>query len=183
MAYRRCWVFLWLLFSHTAGAATFKIGSLGGLMTQPTSNYFHAVYGASAEVARNDGRLAARVGYLERPQFTSAGFTDQEFFGYAQVGTKLTRSKAHGLWAFMGPGQTTGYVRAEPDDIWNGAVPPTRHHRVPGLTLAMEYSYQWAAFEGAITHQILVGHTSDEQLRAYVAWPYHFLLLRAGVAF
>ncbi len=183
MAYRLPLVFLGLLLSHTAWAATYKIASLGGLMMQPTSNYFHAVYGASAEVGREDGKLVARMAYLERPQFRSAGFVDQEFFGFFQMGTKLTRAKSHGLWAFVGPGQTTGYVRAEGSKYPTDNVPPTRKHRVPGLNLAMEYAFRWSGFECAATHQILVGHSSNEQLRAYVAWPYHFLLLRMGVAF
>lgn len=164
-----------LCLAQRAAAIDVRAGSLGGLMTQPTSSYYHVVYGGYGEVAREDGDFLFRGGYLERPEFTAAGFKDQEFFGFGLFGTRVFDRKAHGLNAFFGGGQTTGFLRDE------AGGHESRHYRVPALGFAAEYFARWRALDVALQHQLLIGHVSDQQLRAYVAWPYSFLLLRLGI--
>lgn len=167
--------FVWALWPLKGEAIGYHAGSLGGVMVQPTSSYYHLVYGGYGEVGRDDGALLVRGGYLERPKFSSAGFEDQEFFGFGLIGSRVFHKKKHGLQIFAGGGQTTAFLRDVAGNL------ESRRYRVPGLVLLAEYYGRWKAIDVAVQHQAFVGHVSDRQLRAYVAWPYGFFLLRMGI--
>ena len=64
--------------SH-AQAITMHAGTSGGLMQQPTSNYYHAVYGGYLQVS-TDSEVVTKRSHSERPEFNANGFSDKETF-------------------------------------------------------------------------------------------------------
>lgn len=165
--------------SVPARALVFQSGTTGGVMQQPTSQYYLAVYGAYGEVAREDQRFIFRAMYIERPKFSYAGYVDQESGVFGVIGTKLTKAKNHGLSAFVGGGRVGGYVAEEDDD--GGQGPAKLSFSLPGLVTVLEYSAQWRRLDVALGHQMFIGYADRTQLESLVAWPYTFFLLRLGL--
>lgn len=144
-------------------------------MMQPASQYHHAVYGLSADIATDAQSLVGRVLYIERPKFRANGFEDQDAGAFGLIGTKVTKTKNHGLSAFLGAGKMSGYIREME------ASGESRSYKLYGICAAVEYSGNWKALSGSIGHQTFVGYGTKEQREAYVAWPFNFILATVGV--
>lgn len=171
-------LFLSSLFSKQLFSITFHVGTHSGVMTQPSSNYYHAVYGGYFDLGTDDRRFFSRVSYVERPKFTAAGYIDQDYAESFIIGTKVTKAKTHGLLAGIGGGLVGGYIKPDPD--YPEANGEKRSYRLPGISTMIEYSLEWKHIDLGIGHQTFIGHADSEQLRAYVAWPYNFILIRLG---
>lgn len=148
-------------------------------MQQPTSHYYHAVYGGSVEGGTDSQSFLFRGSYVERPEFRAAGFRDKDYGWFGAAGTKVTKSKDHGLYAFFGLGRMAGYVKADTDTDTEGAV-KDRVFGVSGPTASLEYLYRWKMLDLAVNHQTFIGYVDDTQLKAFVAWPYNFFQVSAG---
>ncbi len=151
-------------------------------MQQPTSHYYHAVYGVNADASTESQGLILRMQYLERPEFKYAGFADKEYGWFASVGTKVTGPKDRGLFAFFGGGRMTGYTRAEPATRLGDGTARKRAFALPGPLASLEYAVRWKSFDVALSHAAFVGFVDNEQTEAYVAWPYNVFALNLGVA-
>ena len=79
-------------------------------MQQPASNYFLGIYGFFLEFETDQKGFLARLGYMERPEFTTQGYTDQEWTSFVMVGTTLLDFGYHGLMAHGGYGSVSGYT-------------------------------------------------------------------------
>ena len=165
---------------EAAEAVTLKVASTGGLMQQPTSQYYHAVYGGYVEIASASQRLIGRGQYVERPEFSNVGYVDKDYGAFAQVGAKLTAAKTHGLLAFVGYGRMSGYIRAESATRAQTDV-SERHYAIPGPIAAVEYAVRLGRIDLAVNHQTFVGFADRTQTDAYVAWPFNFFQVSAGV--
>lgn len=173
---------VWLAVSlgGPAIATTWDIAATTGVMQQPTSHYYLGMYGVTADLGTDSQKLMARISYLERPKFKSAGFVDQDFGWFGLVGTKVTKEKDRGLYAFFGFGRMGGTVKLVP----SGAPPPaktTSSYLINGPTAALEYAVHFGHFYVALGHQTFIGYVDQDQLNAFVAWPYNFFQLNAGV--
>lgn len=168
--------------SGPASAVVVKIASTGGLLQQPTSHYYHAIYGGLVDVARDDDWVIGRVQYLERPEFNVSGFADKDYGAFAMIGTKLTKAKSHGLYAFFGAGRMLGYVRASNDDTRLQAAAISRDYSLPGPTATVAYAWRWRSLELAANHQTFIGYVDEAQTEAYVAWPFNIFQATIGVA-
>lgn len=157
-----------------------KLGTAGGLMQQPTSHYYHAVYGVSLDVATESQKGIIRAHYIERPEFRSLGFADKDYGWFGQIGTKVLGPADHGLFAFFGAGRMEGYVRViDRERIDSDVV--ARKYALPGPTASVEYVWRLGGVvDLAVNHQTFVGYVSKEEVEAYVAWPYNFFMLEAG---
>lgn len=171
---------LWLV-SDVALAATFKVATTGGLMQQPTSHYYHAIYGASFEGGTDSQKFLVRGSYLERPEFDNAGFKDKDYGFFTAAGTKITKEKTHGLYAFFGLGRMAGYVKADEDTEVSGEA-TERDFAVSGPTAILEYVFRWKMLDLAVNHQTFIGYVDETQLNAFVAWPYNFFQVSTGIA-
>jgi len=160
------------------GAAT-AMGAAGGpvgcLMQQPTSNYYHACYGAHLDLG-NQKTFVMRTIYVERPEFDALGYRDKEFAYFLMAGRDVTKSKGHGLTAFAGIGQLEGYITANAE---TGSI-ETRRYEVPGPTFAAEYYLKVGPLNLSAGHQTLIGYHNSRQLSARVAWPYNFFTTTVG---
>lgn len=168
-----------LILPALALGMTVKIGSSGGLMQQPTSHYYHAAYGVSVDLATDSQKGIVRAHYIERPEFRSLGFADKDYGWFGQVGTKVLGAKDHGLFAFFGMGRMEGYVKADPDRIDSDVN--ERKYALPGPTASIEYAWALGPIDLSVNHQTFIGYVSQEEVEAYVAWPYNFFMLQAGV--
>lgn len=169
------------LASDVALATTLKIASSGGLMQQPTSHYYHAIYGVSVEGGTDAQGLVVRGAYLERPEFKNAGFRDKDYGYFAQIGTKITKTKDRGLYAYIGGGRMMGYVKADPETELEGEA-RERDFGLSGPTATLEYVVRWKMLDLAANHQTFIGYGDKAQTEAYVAWPYNFFQVSAGIA-
>ncbi len=169
------------LASDVALAASFKVASTGGVMQQPTSHYYHAIYGISFEGGTDAEGMLVRGSYLERPEFRNAGFRDKDFGYFVMAGTKITKTKDRGLYAYFGGGRMMGYVKADPETELEGEA-TGREFGLSGPTATLEYVVRWKRLALAANHQTFIGYGDKTQLDAYVAWPYNFFQVSAGVA-
>jgi hypothetical protein len=165
--------------AQAAAAVTLEVGTTGGLMQQPTSHYYHAVYGAYFETGRDSEALLGRAAYIERPEFRAAGFIDKDFGYFAMAGTKVTKTKDRGLYAYFGVGRMEGYVKVDPDGDASSDLEP-RTYAMPGPTALLEYLWRFKGLTLSVNHQTFVGYQDKTQLKAYVAWPYNFFQVNAA---
>lgn len=165
----------------SARAVTCKVVSTGGLMQQPTSHYYLAVYGGAVDVATDNDKFIGRVQYVERPEFTNSGYSDKDYGAFGMIGTKVTAARDHGLFAFIGAGRMQGYVRAN-DETQGQTASDERRYSLPGPTVAVEYALTWNHMNFAVNHQSFIGYVDKVQTDAYVAWPYNFFQATVGVA-
>lgn len=170
-------VSLVLAVASTARAVYVDVVATGGVMTQPTSNYYHFVYGGIAEAGLESQALMFRAGYLERPAFKAAGFIDQEFCGFAMIGTKVFARGGDGVVSFIGWGEMTGTIER---DVDAGVPSDKRRYKLPGPTLSLAYRWRLKNLSASIGHQTLIGFADKAQTEARVAWPFNFLLLDVG---
>lgn len=146
-----------------------------GLMQQPTSSYFHQVVGGYADAYSDDRSLFLRLGRIQRPEFRSAGFIDQEIYHFGMVGTSLVGAKWFDLEAAAGVGQVTGSLTPVSTEL------DTRFFEVSGSVLSLEGKMIWEIFEVGLSHQLFTGFRTQDQIDINVVWPYVFMQLRVGL--
>jgi len=171
-------LFLGSVISKSLFSITFHIGTHSGVMTQPSSNYYHAVYGGYFDLGSDDRWIFSRISYVERPKYSASGYIDQDYASSVVIGTKVTKAKTHGLLAGIGGGIVGGYIK--PDPNYSDATGEKRSYKLPGLVTMIEYTLDWNHIDLGFGHQTFIGHAESEQLKAYVAWPYNFILIRIG---
>lgn len=168
---------LFFCLSGQAAAITIGAQSISGLMQQPTSQYYHLVYGGNLEVLTESEGVIGRFSYLERPKFVASGFVDQETFLSATIGSKITKAKNHGLYAFAGGAYAAGYIRPE-DESSNL---DRRGFQMRAATFGLEYGGKWRSFFASVSHQTIIGVINKQQSDINVAWPYQFYLANLGM--
>lgn len=164
-----------LLTPKEAFSLQWTVASVAGVMQQPASHYYHAIYGAQGALESDSSRIVLRLGAFERPVFSNQGYEDQDLGSYGLVGSKLTQSKRHGLYAFIGPGQIHGYTTTtslETND--------SRRYKLRGSLFAMEYQVSISSFDLCLNHMQFIGSFDNDQLGSYVAWPFSFYLVSLG---
>lgn len=147
-------------------------------MQQPTSFYYLASYGAYLQASSDNERFLLRAIYIERPEFKANGYTDQDYGSFALLGSKLKNWKWHGVYAFFGYGNMSGFIKTNSDH--ESSEQKERTYSIDGLSACLEYRMRLGGFDIGIDHQTFVGSTNQEQLNARVAWPYNFLKLNIG---
>jgi hypothetical protein len=163
-------------------ATQWVAGPHAGLMQQPTSQYYHFVYGGYVGVQTEAQRIGLRYQYFERPRFSAAGFEEQEFGHFVFIGGKITDpKKPYGLHAYLGGGKVSGYIKKEeqtnPDIHY-----PKRRYAINGATLAIDAAIRVSKFEFAIGHQHFTGISSREEFDSHVGWPFNFYSVKIGLA-
>ena len=140
-----------------------------GLMQQPTSQFYHAVYGAQLDVANEKETFLLRTAYTERPAFKSATYIDQEFATWVQIGQRLEHTKHLGISALVGGGQVWGFIKD------TGTENPRREgFHLPGVVFSMEASLALSFMDLRLGHSLFAGQKDKSQLQAFVIWPYTF---------
>ncbi len=177
---RKSFFLMALLASTQARAVTVRVDSAAGLMQQPTSHYYHLIYGGQVTVATQTENVFWRGSYLERPAFKTVGYKDKDYGWFALVGTKLTKTKDYGVFASIGAGQVAGYIKSD-----KAAAGITRNerrsYRLRGPTVALDYEVRFGPVQWSIGHQTFVGFVDRSEVEAYVAWPYNFFQTTLGV--
>ena len=178
---RAGWFWCALVCAPASFAASLGFLSTAGVLQQPTSHYYHACYGFGIEAANDKKSLITRLHYMERPEFSTqiasedgqpVRYVDKESGGFLTLGTRLSRTQKHGLFAYFGLGQMTGYIRSS-DGIKRG-------FSLPGPTASIEYQKQFGNMFVTIGHQTFAGYVDRTQLYAFVAWPYNIFNLNIG---
>ena len=170
---------LWFLPATAWGAYISALGSTG-MMMQPTSSYFHLVYGGVVETGIDSQKLVMRLGYLERPAFKVAGFSDQEFASYGLIGTTAYSGRRTALLALVGWGEASGIVERDPAP---SSIGGRRRYSLPGPAVNVTYRIEWKGLVVALAHQIIVGFGDVNQTNAFVVWPFSFVLIDLGWKF
>jgi hypothetical protein len=162
--------------SH-AQAITMHAGTSGGLMQQPTSNYYHAVYGGYLQVSTDNESLLLKASHSERPEFNANGFSDKETFSMGFLGSHFSKEKDRGLYAFIGGGETYGYIKSEEAE---GEIQQIRAFKMNGPAFSMEYLFRIGPLDLAINHMLFVGYGGEVEFESNVAWPYNITQLQIG---
>lgn len=179
---RRLWTLLSGLMSGMGASASYGAvfqGALtSGVMQQPTSSYYHVIYGAQVDLSSKSDGLILRGSYFERPAFKSVGYTDKDYGWSGLLGSKLAGQKNHVFLAFFGGARVFGYVKAvSPSEE---GVSRDRSFHLPGITAAMEYRWQGERFFLGAGHQAIIGIGDSAQTDAFVAWPFSLFTLSFG---
>lgn len=121
-----------------------------------------------------------RGSYLERPEDTTLGFKDKEFFQTILIGKTLKTFMGISHTG-IGFGSVEGYIKGKP----NSASPTViRKFKLPTIDLLVLQQFSLGeSYKLAIGHQSSVGIGNAPQQRAYVTWPYNVFILSFGVSF
>jgi hypothetical protein len=155
-------------------AVTLQVDSLAGVMSQPASSYFLLVYGSAVECSFSDS-LFLRAMYVERPQFESQGFVEQEAGTFAFVGSQLARVKFFQMKAAIGYGKMQGWIQGP-----NDGKQEREGYALHGISVDLDAEAHFSRFSAGIRHQIFVGNATDQDLDSYVGWTFGFLLASIG---
>ncbi len=160
-----------LLTSH-ALAAAIRPSIVTGLMQQPSSQYYHAVYGGQVDIARKDDIAYMRLQYLERPAFRSSGFVDQDFSSAVFFGKSVYKKGSLGLGALIGAGYNWGYIKE------TGVENPIREaYRMPGVGTGLEGRWSTKKVDLRFSYQTIICQNDRDLFNYYVAWPFSWFLL------
>ena len=153
-------VLLFELTALAAIAASVRPSFSAGLMVPPSSQYYHYVFGTQIDLARESDRSLIRLQYLQRPKFTSRGYTDQDFSGLIFIGQSLLQRKSVGVTSLIGGGYAWGYIKsvADSDEV--------NSYKIPGLAVSLEGRWSTDYLDVRFAHQVLIGHSAKEQLNA-----------------
>ena len=86
-------------------------------------------------------------------------------------GKSVLQRKEWGVTALFGGGYAWGYIRSTED----GSL--ANSYRLPGPAVAIDGRWSTNGIDVRLTHQVLVGHNSREQLSAYVVWPFNWFMV------
>jgi hypothetical protein len=166
----------------TAGKAypvEFTLGSAGGLMQQPSSEYYHFVQGAFVQLITSQSNHGVRLSYWERPVFRSNSFQDQEFGAVAVAQFAVRRGKNWRGNLGIGAGRVQGYISALDE---RGVRTTSSRFHIDGL--ASELSLQWklGRLHFGIDHGMMIGLGPKIETEAYVAWPYQTIFINIGIS-
>lgn len=167
--------------ANAATAATIVPSISGGLMQQPTSNYYLACYGLTLDAETKDSGFIARGSYTERPKFSRDGFSEQDRSIMAFLGTTAVKDvvfSKDSVRAFIGGGHVSGYV--EKTSRADGQASQIRTYNLPGIAASVEYGLRFKSTALSLGHTTFVGFGGSEQTSALVAWPYNFYSLAFG---
>lgn len=159
------------LFEIRAVAASIRPSFSSGLMVPPASQYYHFVYGAQLDVAQDLDRSLVRLQYLQRPKFSSRGYSDQDFSGLFLIGQSILRWRTLGVTSLIGGGYAWGYIKSDTEGS------KAERYKLPGLAVALEGRWTPKYLDLRFSHQVLIAHSSNEQLTAYVAWPFNWFVI------
>lgn len=157
--------------SSESQAASIRPALTTGLMVPPASQYYYYVYGAQVDLARDMDRALARLQYMERPAFNSAGYVDQDFSAMALLGSSVYGRGSLGATALVGGGYAWGFIKSKTD-------PSERNsYRLPGLAVGLEGRWSTKRIDLRIAHQVFIAQNSNDQLKAYVVWPFNWFMI------
>jgi len=162
-------------FDTVARGVTITPTISGGLMQQPTSNYYLACYGLALDLQVSSAIV--RASYIERPEFSRNGFAEKDSVGLFMAGMSAKKILKGELRAFFGGGNVSGYV-TELDE--NRKKIQQRTYQLPGPAAAVEYSVRLGKISFTINHTTFIGYGGREQTEALVAWPYNLYFLSTG---
>lgn len=165
-----------LLFGSIFGAeratcASIRPSLLAGLMQQPSSQYYHYVYGGQLDLARAEDASFIRGQYLERPVFRHGGFQDQDFSAAVLFGARVLKHKNFGVSAVLGGGYAWGYLKEDEQEN-----PRRQTYRLPGVATGVEGRWSNSWIDIRLSHQLMICQNDNEQLQAHVAWPFTWFL-------
>ncbi len=176
-------IWKWIFLSTSIQALALQLESAPtlGLMQQPTSQYYHLVYGLHLTAATQKEGGILRYRFNERPVFKSQGFSDQDRLQMILIGGKVREIlKKISIETLIGYGEISGYLK--PTNSATTSKYTRRGYRLYGpafdLQAGMSLGKRWKV---AISHQTIVGLTSEEELKAYVSWPYAMYQVSIGV--
>ncbi|MEI6398827.1 MAG: hypothetical protein WCO71_08665 [Pseudomonadota bacterium] len=152
-------------------AASARPMLLTGLMQQPSSQYYHYVYGGQLDLARKNDVAMLRLQYLERPAFRNAGYVDQDFSAAAMFGKSVLRIGNIGVNALVGGGYAWGYIKDDAD-----VAPRREAYRLPGIATSLEAKWGTNNIDFRLAHQMMICQSSKVQAEAYVAWPFTWFI-------
>ena len=144
-----------------------RAGTLLGLMQQPASEYYTAIYGGEATIGEE---YVTTMSYLERPKFRASGFEDQERGYFLFGGAKLTHGKIGGLFAKLGFGTMQGYIKSLEDGT-------SSTYSLSGPAAELQYIFSWRLGELSFAHRMFAAYSTKEQFKAYVLWPYSYFTI------
>jgi hypothetical protein len=153
-------------------AASIRPAMIAGLMQQPSSQYYHYVYGGQLDVARKDDAAYLRLQYIERPAFKSAGFIDQDFSSSLFFGKSVLKQGGLGIGALIGAGYAWGYLKEA-----EGSAPKREAYRMPGFGAGIEGKWANKSIDIRASYQTLICQNDRSQFDYYVAWPFSWFLV------
>ncbi len=160
-------------FTKTVLANSLRLGSFVGLMQQPASEYYTAVYGGEMMLGED---YVTTASFLERPKFRASGFEDQERGYFLLSGAKLTEDKIGGLYAKIGFGTMQGFIKSLDSDRESS-------YSLSGPAAELQYIFSWKYGEISFAHRMFAAYSTKEQFKAYVLWPYSFFTINFSYAF
>ena len=103
-------IIIYYLMMNTPLLATIDVSAGGGVMIQPSSQYFHYVYGSAITMGPDKSNFVVRAQVWQRPKFTSSGFQDQDEGGQVLLGHRFKNLGIFEFYMYLGGGVAQGYI-------------------------------------------------------------------------
>lgn len=148
-----------------------------GTIQQPSSQYFLLAYSAGLSLEYKPAKAGVSLVTIGRPAFSSSGYEDQDFGGFAEFQKVVAERGKFALSAGIGFGQMRGYVKSTNE---NGGRSDFRMNG-PSATIDLRYSAKKdGSFTAKLSHTLLPGLSTAAQTKAWVAWPWSIVMLGIG---
>ena len=159
--------------SNWSSAAYIGAGSI----QQPSSQYFLLAYSAAVSLEYRPAKAGISFVAIGRPVYSSSGYTDQDYGGFAELQKVVAERGKFALGAGFGFGQMRGYVKSTDE---NGGRSDFRMNG-PAATIDLRYATKKdRSFTARLSHTILPGLSTAAQTKAWVAWPWSVVMLGIG---
>ena len=161
--------FIFLLSSFQVKGASLHLGGLAGVMTQPSSGYYHSVFGSSFGFFPQKSDFGLTSSFFYRPKVSSRGYTDYEYSQQILVHVLAHRwTQSLSLWVAFGGGEHIGVLKNSSGIEAFDMI----HHRLKGVVSGLKLSYQFESVHVEIEHRVMTGVISEDELKMRVAWPF-----------
>lgn len=150
--------------------------ALAGCMFQPSSQYCHYTGGLGLKLENKKSKNFFELQYFERPQFSESGYKDGESFFLVNFGKTIYSHKEFNISTSWGGGSHYSYIVKEASNIRRSVL-------MYGMSLSISASYQVKKIAVSAKHIQFIVRDSQEQLSAYVVWPFNFTVFGVSYLF
>ena len=153
--------------------ASIDLSAGGGVMVQPSSQYFHYVYGSAVTISADQSDFVVRAQMWQRPEFTSSGFQDQDEGAQILLGHRFKNLGVFEFYMYLGGGLAQGYIQ----DL---SSQTKSSYKVYGTSSSASLGYHIGRFSITLEHLMFIGRRNQIEIDAKVLWPFSVTWINLG---
>lgn len=155
----------------------FGIDAGGGLIQQPSSQYFLIGYSGSALFTHTKTGAGLALTGVTREPFKSGEHVEQDYGATIEFRKQVAKWRSIQIGAGLGFGEMRGYIKR------TGDTPQRSDYRMRGITTTLEVSWvppKASGMNAFVNHTLFTGFSTRPQSEARVAWPWSIAMAGVG---